>query len=53
VTHVGPLAQLTDHEFTPRAAPAAGQHTRELLREAGFSAGEIDALLARGVVKGV
>ena len=28
----------------PRAAPRAGQHTAEVLREAGFGAAEIDAL---------
>lgn len=33
---------------TPRAAPAIGQHTRELLAEAGYSEGEITTLLASG-----
>jgi crotonobetainyl-CoA:carnitine CoA-transferase CaiB-like acyl-CoA transferase len=51
VTHVGPLAQLTDHEFTVRAAPSAGQHTRDLLRELGYSADEIDAMLASGAAR--
>lgn len=32
----------------PRAAPAIGQHTRELLAEAGYSEGEISTLLASG-----
>lgn len=32
----------------PRAAPAIGQHTRELLAEAGYSEGEITTLLASG-----
>jgi len=31
-------------------APAQGQHTREVLVEAGWSAGEVDGLLASGVV---
>jgi crotonobetainyl-CoA:carnitine CoA-transferase CaiB-like acyl-CoA transferase len=31
-----------------RAAPALGQHTREVLAEFGFSAAEIDALYASG-----
>ncbi len=31
-----------------RAAPTLGQHTREVLAEFGFSAGEIDALIASG-----
>jgi crotonobetainyl-CoA:carnitine CoA-transferase CaiB-like acyl-CoA transferase len=33
-----------------RGAPLAGEHTREVLRELGRSAEEIDALFARGVV---
>jgi crotonobetainyl-CoA:carnitine CoA-transferase CaiB-like acyl-CoA transferase len=33
------------------AAPLFGQHTREVLREAGFSAAEIDALIAEGVAE--
>lgn len=32
----------------PRPAPAAGQHTRELLAEAGYSDAEISTLLAAG-----
>jgi len=40
---------------TPRpqtqAAPAHGAHTEELLREAGFDAGEIAALKQAGVIK--
>lgn len=35
---------------TPRAAPTFGQHSREVLAEAGYSAQEIDALLASGVI---
>jgi len=34
----------------PRAAPALGQHSRELLREHGYSDGEIDALMQCGAV---
>lgn len=33
----------------PRAAPQVGQHTREVLAEAGIEAAAIDALLAAGV----
>jgi alpha-methylacyl-CoA racemase len=32
----------------PRSAPAVGQHTRELLAEAGMAEGEIEALLGSG-----
>jgi crotonobetainyl-CoA:carnitine CoA-transferase CaiB-like acyl-CoA transferase len=34
-----------------RAAPLFGQHTREILRDHGFSDSEIDRLLAQGVVQ--
>jgi crotonobetainyl-CoA:carnitine CoA-transferase CaiB-like acyl-CoA transferase len=33
-----------------RPAPRLGEHTREVLREAGFADGEIDALYADGVI---
>src|SRR5229473_568773 len=33
------------------AAPLFGQHTREVLRENGFSDGEIDQLLSQGVIQ--
>lgn len=51
VTLVGPLARMTAHDFTPRPAPAAGAHTRELLRELGCDESAIAALVASGTVK--
>ena len=35
-----------------RDVPRAGQHTREVLREAGYAEGEIGALLSRKIVAG-
>ena len=35
----------------PRRAPRLGEHTRELLAEAGLSDAEVDALLASGVAR--
>jgi formyl-CoA transferase len=34
-----------------RQAPLIGEHTDELLREAGYDAAQIDAMVARGVVR--
>ena len=51
VTEVGPLAQFSEHAWTPAKAPAAGEHTRAVLAEIGYSAAAIDALLADAVVK--
>jgi crotonobetainyl-CoA:carnitine CoA-transferase CaiB-like acyl-CoA transferase len=33
-----------------RPVPRAGEHTREILAEAGYSGEEIEAMLSRGVV---
>ena len=35
-----------------RPPPVLGQHSEEVLRDHGFSAGEIDELMSKGVVKG-
>ncbi|MBI5257906.1 MAG: CoA transferase [Burkholderiales bacterium] len=35
----------------PRPAPRTGEHTRELLQQAGYSAAEIDALCGAGVAR--
>jgi len=45
-----PPWQLSDHRFAvTRQAPAQGEHTRELLREAGYDDRAIDALMNAGV----
>jgi crotonobetainyl-CoA:carnitine CoA-transferase CaiB-like acyl-CoA transferase len=36
---------------TRRPSPALGQHTREVLAELGYEAGEIEALIAQRVVR--
>jgi len=36
-----------------RPAPLLGEHTREVLHEAGYGDAEIDALIAAAVVEGV
>ena len=37
--------------FSRRAPPGLGEHSREVLAEAGLSIAEIDELIAAGVVK--
>jgi len=37
-------------KVAPRRAPSVGQHTEEVLRQAGFSAAEVDRLRALGVL---
>ena len=47
-----PPFKLSGHEFTvTRQAPMHGEHGAEILREAGFDAAAIDALIAAGVVR--
>jgi crotonobetainyl-CoA:carnitine CoA-transferase CaiB-like acyl-CoA transferase len=50
-TLVGPFAQMPGAALAERPAPRAGEHTREILRELGYDAGRIDALLAAGTVR--
>ncbi len=42
--------RLRGEPVAPRPAPALGEHGDEILREAGFSPGEVDALRADGVL---
>jgi crotonobetainyl-CoA:carnitine CoA-transferase CaiB-like acyl-CoA transferase len=47
-----PPWQLSGHRFAvTRPAPAQGEHTRELLREAGYDDRAIDALVDAGAVR--
>ena len=45
-----PLQIAGEAKVRPRPAPALGQHSDEILREAGCSSDEIAALRARGIV---
>ena len=47
-----PFALTPPVERPMREAPAHGEHGRDVLREAGYDAAAIDALMAAGVVKG-
>jgi len=47
-----PPWQLSGHAFAAtRGAPAQGEHTRELLGEAGYDAGAIEALVDAGIAR--
>lgn len=50
VTHVGPLAAMSQYHFTVAPTEAPGASTRTLLAELGLPAPEIERLLAAGVV---
>jgi crotonobetainyl-CoA:carnitine CoA-transferase CaiB-like acyl-CoA transferase len=48
---LAPPWKLGDFEFAiERAAPAPGQHSEEILREAGYDADAIDKLRGRGII---
>lgn len=50
-TQFAPPLKLSDWQFTtPARAPAAGEHSAEILAEHGFSPAEIAALQAQGVI---
>ena len=53
-TSEGPVGEyrtpVTPRDQPFRPAPAAGAHTREVLREAGLSDGEVEELLKAGVL---
>lgn len=43
--------RFTGDTFTPGSAPGYGQHTRAVLREAGYDDSEIDSLMAANIVR--
>jgi formyl-CoA transferase len=43
-----PISVAEQGKVEPRPAPGYGEHTREVLSSIGYSAGEIDTLLATG-----
>jgi alpha-methylacyl-CoA racemase len=46
-----PPLKMSEYEFTAeRVAPKAGEHTDEILREAGYSGAEIEGLRTTGVI---
>ncbi len=51
VTEVGPLAQISGHQWTPAPAPGQGEHTRAILAECGLDGQAIDALVQSGIVR--
>ena len=51
VSEIGPLAQMTSMSWTSRSAPAAGEHTRVLLSELGYSSNDVQLFTETGVVK--
>jgi crotonobetainyl-CoA:carnitine CoA-transferase CaiB-like acyl-CoA transferase len=48
---LAPPYKLSEYDFAiERSAPAPGQHSEEILREAGYAAAEIDRLRAQGII---
>ncbi|MBZ0145843.1 MAG: CoA transferase, partial [Rhodocyclaceae bacterium] len=48
---LAPPYKLSGYEFTvERAAPAPGQHSEEILREAGYAAQDIERLREQGII---
>ena len=51
-TELAPPFRLADHPFVAeRVAPAQGEHTRDILRAAGYDDARIAALVAAGVLR--
>ena len=52
IRFVRPTTKFSDTPASVRrAAPALGEHSSEVLRQAGFSETEVDALAAKSVIK--
>ena len=53
-TELAPPFRMADHPFVAeRVAPAQGEHTRDILRAAGYDEARIDALVAAGVLRAI
>ena len=51
IPQLAPPYKLSDYEFSiERNAPAPGQHSEDILREAGFDADAIDQLRRQGII---
>jgi crotonobetainyl-CoA:carnitine CoA-transferase CaiB-like acyl-CoA transferase len=48
-----PIKFSDTHAEVKRGAPLLGQHTREILADLGYSAAQVDALVAEGAVAAV
>ncbi len=51
VTEVGPLAQISQMSWVSRPAPLAGEHTRAVLTELGYTAEQVGRMTESGVVR--
>jgi formyl-CoA transferase len=50
LTVTSPISVEGQEKVSPRRPPAVGQHTDEVLREAGYDAAMIESLRADGAV---
>jgi crotonobetainyl-CoA:carnitine CoA-transferase CaiB-like acyl-CoA transferase len=46
-----PIRMGSDETFTPERVPGYGEHTRAILREAGYSDAEIENFIVSGVAR--
>jgi alpha-methylacyl-CoA racemase len=53
ISEVGPLAQMSNVAWSSRPAPRAGEHTRAVLADLGYSHDEVERMLSRKTAKAV